>query len=81
MKRIRRWLRALRREDGQGMTEYIIIVGLIAIGTIGVVTVFGDNVRGLFGAAAGSLANESAKAETSSEVGELKRDLKSFSEN
>ena len=31
------------------MTEYIIIVALIAIGTIAVVTIFGDNIQDLFG--------------------------------
>lgn len=36
------------RTRGQGMTEYIIIVALIAIAAIGVVTLFGDNIRSLF---------------------------------
>ena len=49
---------ALRDESGQGMTEYIIIVALIAIAAIGVITVFGDNVRRLFGASADALAGE-----------------------
>lgn len=47
------------RESGQGMTEYIIIVALIAIAAIGVVTVFGDNIRALFGASVNALASES----------------------
>jgi Flp pilus assembly pilin Flp len=34
---------------GQGLTEYIIVVALIAIVTIGVITLFGDSVRQLFG--------------------------------
>jgi pilus assembly protein Flp/PilA len=58
MARIRSWLRALRRDSGQGMTEYIIIVGLVAIAAIGVVTVFGNEVRALFGAAADGLNGE-----------------------
>lgn len=33
------------RQRGQGMTEYIIIVALIAIAAIGVVTFFGETVR------------------------------------
>ncbi|MBN2693246.1 hypothetical protein JXR93_01165 [bacterium] len=41
-------MNARRREEGQGMTEYIIIVALIAIAAIGVVTIFGDNIRDLF---------------------------------
>ncbi|MBI3070684.1 MAG: hypothetical protein HYY84_01025 [Deltaproteobacteria bacterium] len=36
------------RTFGQGMTEYIIIVALIAIAAIGVVTLFGDQIRNLF---------------------------------
>ncbi len=40
------------------MTEYIIIVALIAIAAIGVVTRFGDNIKALFGAAATALAGQ-----------------------
>ncbi len=43
---------------GQGMTEYIIIVALIAIAAIGIIGLFGDNLRGLFGAAADALSGE-----------------------
>lgn len=46
----------LRKNRGQGMTEYIIIVALIAIAAIGVITLFGDNIRKLFGASADALA-------------------------
>lgn len=46
------------RRRGQGMTEYIIIVSLIAIAAIGVVTLFGDNIRKLYGAAADGIAGE-----------------------
>ena len=35
-----------RRFRGQGMTEYIIIVALIAIAAIGVYTAFGKTLRG-----------------------------------
>jgi Flp pilus assembly pilin Flp len=47
-----------RTARGQGMTEYIIIVSLIAIAAVGVVTLYGDNIRKLFGAAADTLAGE-----------------------
>ena len=43
---------------GQGMTEYIIIVALIAIAAIGVITVFGDNIRALFGMATDAVAGD-----------------------
>lgn len=53
---------ALRRRAprGQGMTEYIIVVALIAIAAIGVITVFGDNIRQLFGASANALGGSTA---------------------
>lgn len=47
-----------RKQRGQGMTEYIIIVALIAIGTIALVTAFGDNLRALFGASTNALVGQ-----------------------
>lgn len=58
-----RIMKSIRREEGQGMTEYIIIVALIAIAAIGVVTIFGDNIRDLFGASASALSGADAKRE------------------
>jgi pilus assembly protein Flp/PilA len=46
----------MKNQSGQGMTEYIIIVALIAIAAIGVVTIFGDNIRKMFGASVDALA-------------------------
>ena len=40
-----RIIRSGRRQAGQGMTEYIIIVALIAIAAIGVFSMFGKTVR------------------------------------
>lgn len=52
-------------EKGQGMTEYIIIVALIAIASITIIGFFGDKVRGLFAGAGGKLDNSiDADAET-----------------
>jgi pilus assembly protein Flp/PilA len=51
-----------RQARGQGMTEYIIIVALIAIAAIGVITLFGDNIRGLFGISANALAGDTSVA-------------------
>ena len=48
----------MKKARGQGMTEYIIIVALIAIAAIGVITLFGDNIRKLFGASADALAGQ-----------------------
>jgi type IV pilus assembly protein PilA len=44
------------RQRGQGMTEYIIIVALIAIAAIGIYQAFGDIVRGQTSIAASALA-------------------------
>ncbi|HEY2029345.1 MAG TPA: hypothetical protein VGH20_09065 [Myxococcales bacterium] len=63
MRRVR-GSRFLRSESGQGMTEYLIIVALIAIAAVGVVTVFGNDVRQLFSAATGTLSGTSTTANT-----------------
>ena len=42
--RVRRHAKAFQR--GQGMTEYIIIVALIAIAAIGVYSYFGQTIKG-----------------------------------
>ncbi len=44
-----------RKQLGQGMTEYIIIVALIAIAAIAVYNLFGDTVRGQVGDMAAEL--------------------------
>ena len=49
-----------QRMRGQGMTEYIIVVALIAIAAIGVYTAFGKTVRGQMAVTAQSLAGKSA---------------------
>jgi len=49
-------MKAVSRQKGQGMTEYIIIVALIAIAAIGVYTAFGKTVRGQMAATAQALA-------------------------
>jgi type IV pilus assembly protein PilA len=47
-----------RAQRGQGMTEYIIIVALIAIAAIAVYQFFGDTVRAQTGAIAQELAGQ-----------------------
>lgn len=49
-----------RRQRGQGMTEYIIIVALIAIASITVVSMFGGTVRNQVGGMAKELSGQSA---------------------
>jgi len=47
-----------RNTRGQGMTEYIIVVALIAVAAIGVYTAFGDVLRGQTSVAAVALSGE-----------------------
>lgn len=49
-----------RKASGQGMTEYIIIVALIAVAAIGVYSAFGDIVRGQTSVAASALAGSNS---------------------
>lgn len=53
-------MRSHNRSRGQGMTEYIIVVALIAIAAIGVYTAFGKTLRGQMAVTAQSLAGKSA---------------------
>jgi Tfp pilus assembly protein FimT len=53
-------MKTTRRERGQGMTEYIIVVALIAIAAIGVYTAFGKTLRGQMAVTAQSLAGKAA---------------------
>ena len=55
----------VRSEKGQGMTEYIIIVALIAIAAIAVITVFSQNLRALFAASSNELAGSEQTSGTS----------------
>ena len=53
-----------RRQRGQGMTEYIIIVALIAVAAIAVYQLFGQVVRSQTAAMARELAGEDGSAES-----------------
>ena len=48
------------RQRGQGMTEYIIVVALVAVAAIGVYTAFGKTLRGQMAVTAQALAGKSA---------------------
>jgi pilus assembly protein Flp/PilA len=76
-------LKTLRKRRGQGMTEYIIIVALIAIAAIGVITLCGNNIRRLFGASADALAGETNVANEGKMAGDniKTKKLKSFGQN
>lgn len=61
-------LSSLRKQLGQGMTEYIIIVALIAVAAIGVFQYFGQTARSQAAAAAQQLAGEDGSGATATAV-------------
>lgn len=50
-----------RKQTGQGMTEYIIIVALIAVAAIGVYQFFGQTIRNQTAGIAQEVAGQSAR--------------------
>lgn len=50
-----------RRQSGQGMTEYLIILALVGIAAIAVYSFFGQTVRSEMGAISSQLAGQPAK--------------------
>jgi Flp pilus assembly pilin Flp len=58
-----------RRVRGQGMTEYIIIVALIAVAAIGVYNIFGATVRDQTAGMAAALGGAGAEAKEANAKG------------
>lgn len=54
----------LRNRKGQGLTEYIIIVALVAIAAIGVVNIFGNQLRNQFAAIVGAMSGHATSKVT-----------------
>ena len=76
---MRRFLRKmLESQSGQGMSEYLIIVALIAIAAIGVVTVFGRDIRELFSGTTDSLAGNQATNTARKATVKANKSLKTF---
>lgn len=75
--------RLLRDEKGQGLTEYIVIVALVAVAAIGVVSIFGDNVRRIFGTSVDALAGEAVRDTGAEKAGATAnaRGLRDFAEH
>ena len=55
-------MKRFQKQSGQGMTEYIIIVALIAIAAIAAYSFFGDTLRNQVGGMAAELGGQSGKA-------------------
>ena len=62
-------MRKYMRQLGQGMTEYIIIVALIAIAAIAVYSFFGDTLRSQTAAMTQELSGQSGTAQTTAAQG------------
>ena len=63
---------AKTKQRGQGMSEYIIIVALIAVGAIGVFTAFGGTIRSQVSAMAKELSGGSGSADIALAVDQAK---------
>ena len=67
------------RRSGQGMTEYIIIVALVAIASIAVVTIFGNQIRSLFSASTLQLQGQDVNPSAAGDpTGEVDKKINSF---
>jgi len=58
---------AARNRMGQGLTEYIIIVALVAIAAIGVVNIFGNQIRNQFATIVAAMSGSSLTVESLAE--------------
>ena len=87
--RIRRFhsLELALRQRGQGMTEYIIIVALIAVAAIGIYTLFGQTIRNQTAGlalemsgqdASGAIGNAQTNANTAQTNANVRKGLDNF---
>ena len=63
-------LKSRKKQFGQGMTEYIIIVALIAVSAISVYNLFGKTVRTQVGDLAAELGGGNATAGKAKDIGD-----------
>ncbi len=75
----------LFKQLGQGMTEYIIIIALIAIAAIGAFTFFGDGLKGTIGVVTEELTGSDSAATQVNKAGSeasgaANRDMSDFTE-
>lgn len=64
---------AASRQRGQGMSEYIIIVALIAVGAIGVFTAFGGTIRNQVAGMSNELSGQSGAASVTAAQADAKK--------
>jgi len=66
---------------GQGLTEYIIVVALVAIAAIGIVNIFGNQLRNQFSTIITAMSGSSQKkVESLSDQGRQETNKKSLSD-
>jgi Flp pilus assembly pilin Flp len=58
-----------QKQSGQGMTEYILIVALIAVAVIGAVKIFGSKVNDGFNNAANQVSGNTSSSSASNAAG------------
>jgi Flp pilus assembly pilin Flp len=72
---------ANRNRKGQGLTEYIIVVALVAIAAIGIVNIFGNQLRNQFSTIITAMSGSSQKkVESLSDQGRQETNKKSLSD-
>jgi Flp pilus assembly pilin Flp len=70
-----------RNRSGQGLTEYIIVVALVAIAAIGIVNIFGNQLRNQFATIVTAMSGSSqAKVESLSSEAQKEANKKSLSD-
>ena len=76
-------MKAMTRKSGQGMTEYIIIVAIIAIGAILIIGLFGKQIKGVFAGMGASLGGKDDQntAVASDVTGRLETESQADEEN
>ena len=67
-------MKLLRSKKGQGMSEYLIILALVAIATIGAVIFFADNVRDQIASIAEEISGQDETTRPDSAMGTAARD-------
>ncbi len=53
-----------KKQKGQGMAEYALIVALVAIASIAILTIFGDQIRDIFRASSKQLGGDESQQVT-----------------
>lgn len=64
MRKIMRWVKKVARK-GQTTSEYVIILGLVALGSIAVILLFGNQIRALFGSGTRKMAGQETEVDSS----------------